>query len=144
MGQFVLGIEVSGGKGPRGSALVPSERSLVDVESLVQVVGRVGYAWHRTMLYGLGGYAGGSVEHVEQNLVSTNRIFDSQWHNGWVGGVGLSHALHPNVVVGLEYRHVDLGSDRYDSTNNFGGSGFGRKVDTDFDLIQARVSVKFN
>ena len=87
------------------------------------MVGRIGYAWGPTLLYGLGGYAGAYVDGRLQDNGGDfiDAIFDKQWHNGWVVGAGFEHLLHPNVVVGLEYRHLSLNDKLHLGTNNFAG-----------------------
>lgn len=145
-GNFVLGAEVSLSTGPRGSELPnAAERVTVDVSPLLQVVGRVGYTAGHTLVYGLGGYAGADIEATTQALGAPNRVQDSQWHNGWVAGAGVEYMLHPNVVFGIEYRHVELEDVVHNGFNNFGGAVAVRnhRVDADFDIVQARLSIKF-
>jgi len=145
-GAFVFGAEVSLTNGPRGQdrTTAGAETQHIDISPVVQVVGRVGYAWGPTLLYGLGGYAGGDVDERLQDNAS-GAVFDKQWHNGWVAGVGVEHLLHPNVVVGLEYRHVSLEDKVHLGTNNIGNDvSFGNhSVDGDYDVVTARISVKF-
>ena len=148
-GGLVLGAEVSLTNGPRGQASVqgivldPSTQH-TDIGPVVQVVGRVGYAWGPTLLYGLGGYAGGKVDERVQDT-SGSAIFDKQWHNGWVVGGGVEHLLHPNVVVGLDYRRVSMGDKLHLGNNNSGDDvAIGNhRVDADYDVVTARISVKF-
>jgi outer membrane immunogenic protein len=146
-GGLVVGVEASITNGPRGAKPTPSggETQSIDISPVVQVVGRVGYAWGPTLVYGLGGYAAGDVDERLQSNSSTNAVFDKQWHNGWVAGGGIEHLLHPNVVVGLEYRHVSLDDKVHVGTNNFGGDVPSRshRVDADYDVVTARVSIKF-
>ena len=149
-GGLVVGAEVSVTNGPRGQQrILEQELSTqhVDINPVIQLVGRVGYAWGPTMLYGLGGYAGGNVDERLQGDASIqgDATFDKQWHNGWVVGAGVEHLLHPNVVVGLEYRHVSLGDKVHLGNNNFGGdvSSLNHRVDADYDVVTARISVKF-
>jgi outer membrane immunogenic protein len=146
-GGLVLGAEVSLTNGPRGSdrTLAGGETQNIDISPVVQVVGRVGYAFGPTLVYGLGGYAAGNVDERLQNNASTNAVFDKQWHDGWVAGAGIEHLFHPNVVIGLEYRHVSLDDKVHAGNNNFGGDVASRnhRVDAEYDVITARISVKF-
>ena len=147
-GSWVLGAEVSLTNGPRGQRGLPDEgvTQSVDISPVVQVVGRVGYAWGPTLLYGLGGYAGGDVdERLQFGASGSDPIFDKRWHNGWVAGGGIEHLLHPNVVVGLEYRHVSLDGKVHVAPNDFGEdvTFLNHRVDADYDVVTARISVKF-
>ena len=145
-GGLVLGAEVSVTNGPRGQDGVQAGvTQSIDIGPVIQVVGRVGYAWGPTLLYGLGGYAGGHVDERLQVNAVKDAIFDKQWHNGWGAGGGVEHLLHPNVVVGLEYRHVSLGDKVHIGNNNIGDDvAFGNhRVDADYDVVTARISVKF-
>ena len=91
-GGLVLGAEVSLTNGPRGQesiqgpVVVPTTQN-IDIGPVVQVVGRVGYAWGPTLLYGLGGYADGKVDERVQESGGA-AILDEQWHDGWVAGGG--------------------------------------------------------
>jgi outer membrane immunogenic protein len=151
-GGLVLGAEVSVTTGPKGREVFTRPPFLdtqsADISHVVQLVGRVGYSWGPTLLYGLGGYAGGSVDaRLEERVPDVEGTFgvsDKRWHNGWVVGAGVEHLLHPNVVVGLEYRHVDLGDKVHLATNNSSvDAALLNHVDADYDVVTARVSIKF-
>jgi outer membrane immunogenic protein len=146
-GSLVLGAEVTFTNGPRANELTVggNERQSVDVDFVFQALGRIGYAWGPTLLYALGGYAAGNVDERLQNTGNANAIFDKQWHNGWVAGAGLEYLAHPNVVLGIEWRHVDLGDDIHSGNNNFGGAVATRnhRVDLNYDVVSARISYKF-
>ena len=34
-------------------------------------------------------------------------------HHGWVIGGGLEYMVHPNVILGVDYSYIDLGSERH-------------------------------
>ena len=116
---------------------------------LATVVGRLGIAMDRAMVYGLAGVAWGE---VDTNSEGTFLIFPltatgSATHVGWVAGVGLEYAVTQNILARVEYNHVDLGSERLDLDLAFGGTTVGTlpsKADLTADIIKVGVSWKLN
>jgi outer membrane immunogenic protein len=76
--------------------------------------GKAGYAWDNWMVYGIGGYANGRIE-TRVVQASTGLVFNqsSERHNGWFVGAGVdvfvTKLWWSDLIVGLEYTHVDLG-----------------------------------
>ena len=95
-------------------------------------VGRLGYAFGNTLLYGFGGIAWGEV------MTTINRLVDEETHVGWTAGFGLEHALNNNFSVRLEYSHVDLGGE-----DAFQAECSTCEIDLSFDVVKAGVSYKF-
>lgn len=74
---------------------------------------RLGYAWDRTLLYGMGGISWTRVT-VGTNSVSAGGSFtDSVTFAGFTTGGGLEYALTTNLSVGVEGRYTWYGSDSY-------------------------------
>ena len=115
---------------------------------LATVVGRLGYAMDRAMVYGLAGVAWGKVETDSDALGGVFQFSGSETHVGWVAGVGLEYAVTSKILARVEYNHVDLGSERQDLDVSFLGTPTGTtvpsKVDLSADVIKVGVSWKFN
>jgi outer membrane immunogenic protein len=63
------------------------------------------------MPYATGGFASGSVDLRANNTASGVAVeFADKRLDGWYAGGGLDWKIAPHAVVGIEYRHVDLGS----------------------------------
>jgi outer membrane immunogenic protein len=111
------------------------------------IVGRLGYAMDRAMVYGLAGVAWGEVE-TDSGLGGLLRVTGSETHVGWVVGAGLEYAVTPNILARVEYNHIDLGSERVDLDLSFGGgppvATLPSKVDLTADVVKVGVSWKLN
>ncbi|MDQ2079670.1 outer membrane beta-barrel protein [Xanthobacteraceae bacterium Astr-EGSB] len=115
------------------------------VDNIWTVGARLGYAWDRWMVYGTGGYANGK---VYSKIISTptGGLFTDtdQRHSGWYAGVGaeyyLTKFLWSDLILGLEYQHIDLGTERHLDT-----IGVGDDVDYDatVDIVRARLVFKW-
>jgi outer membrane immunogenic protein len=114
---------------------------VTDVESLVTVGTRLGYATEQWLLTASGGFAGADIS-TDAVVVATGltTIADSQWHNGWYAGAGVEYAMAPDWSIGLEYLHVDLGEQRHGGTLAAGNQ---RDVAFDMDIVRARLSYNF-
>lgn len=109
----VYGADVSGSWADLGGSVASPNSDTWSAETdwylLAQV--RLGFAAGRWLLFGQGGYAGGKgTASATDGIVSAS---DSQWHNGWTAGGGLSYKVTPAVSLGTEYNYVDLGSKTY-------------------------------
>jgi outer membrane immunogenic protein len=105
-----------------------------EVESVATVVGRLGLAMDRSLLYALGGVAWGKVD-SDVSIVGINIASDSQNHVGWVAGFGFEHALSRQLSLPIEYSHIDLGSKEH-----FGFAD----VDVVLDTVRLGVNYRFN
>ena len=154
MGALVVGAEAQWLSGLEGSEITPfipfavNVRTTVDVHSLQLFKGRLGYAWDRWLPYVTGGYATGQVTSRFVDLFGpgTNTVTDKQRHGGWVLGAGVDYALTKNVILGVEYLHIDLEDTIHAGFNNFAAPVPPRnhRVDADADVIMARLSFKFS
>ena len=150
MGHTVLGIEGTwAGLDVKGSeTCVVILNCARKADWLATLVGRVGFVFDRSMIYGLAGVAWSNVEtNVKDNFVGVFRLNGDATHVGWVVGAGLEYALAPNISARVEYNHVDLGSKTHDLDVSFGGTSLGAlpsKVDVTIDTIKIGVSLKIN
>ncbi len=121
--------------------------------------GRLGVAFDRVFLYGTGGLAYGNVQHTlnETQLTGVGGttlaalvVSDNTTRTGWTAGVGGEYALNNNWSIGVEYLHVDLGTDTLSTptpavvintvTFNPSSATFHDKSD----IVRARVDYRFN
>lgn len=171
--QIVLGIEAdlddrNGKSSFSCSVLAPtgcvpasaSPLTLNDEQNWLGTVrGRLGVAWNRFLVYGTGGLAYGNVEHTlnETQLTAVGGtplaaliVSDSVTKTGWAAGGGIQYAFNDQWSIGLEYLHVDLGTDTLSTPNpavtintvtfNPSSATFHDKSD----IVRARIDYRFN
>ncbi len=101
MGQIVLGVEADDAwSNARGNKAGATSKTT----NVATARGRIGYAVDRVLLFGTGGYAGGSIDRTLAG-VSAN-----DWHNGYALGGGMEYAFTSNVSAKAEYLYTDLAS----------------------------------
>lgn len=119
------------------------------------VRGRVGYAFDRVLVYGTGGFAYGMGGRDNNALVTQNgQVFTTgsrqdDFRTGFVGGAGVEYAFTPSIIGRVEGFYVSLDRSR---NNNFVGAvgvtpvflANTRNSDTEFAVVRAGVSYKFN
>jgi outer membrane immunogenic protein len=110
--QFVFGLEgradgtsLSKSTQPLGSTLSYN----VKTESPIQgvLLGRVGYAFDRTLLYVTGGGGYGSIQN-RYNILGAGSSF-STTRGFWTVGGGIEYAIDNNWSIRAEYRYSNLG-----------------------------------
>lgn len=143
-GSTVLGIEGSwSGANIHGStACVVAFTCERDMNWVATVVGRVGFAMDRSLLYAMGGVAWADVD-TNVSVVGFPILNGSETHTGWVAGFGFEHAFTNRISTRIEYAHIDLGSQDTGLTAA-GGPPFviTDKVDVRMDTIRLGVNVK--
>ena len=144
-GLAVFGIEasLSGAdiQGSTGCVLVLECSRKIDW--LATVIGRVGIASGRSLLYAMGGVAWADVD-TDVKIVNVPLLNGSETHTGWVAGFGFEHAFTNNITTRIEYAHIDLGSQ--DTGLAIAGGGptvVTDKVDVRMDTIRLGVNFKF-
>lgn len=121
---FVSGIELSvSGLNAHTNAISPiftlNDTLHTDVEFVAVATARLGYSFDRFLPYVEAGYAGGNVSimNVDHQNCSPGCVFQSEkWHNGYVVGAGADFRVTKNIVAGLNYRYIDLGSSNHAGT----------------------------
>jgi outer membrane immunogenic protein len=148
---WVLGIE---GKFS-GSTLKGTTTNFVDdsftneTNFLMLITGRLGFAVDNWLFYGKGGFAGVnrkvSVSDIGTVSPGVGSGSATSFHTGWTAGAGIEYGLTRNWILGIEYDHVDVGSQNYelDGTDG-GGRSYLWSVKGNWDIITARASYKFN
>lgn len=150
-GNVLAGLEVSVLPGSDDQRLqsphVAWHDLTMSVETLALLGARVGYAQGSWLIYGKAGYAGGDVKFEGDDLTFGNTYLQSIWQHGWHAGAGVEYAISNNLTLGLDYTHIDLGSDS--KTNNwYGPTGLVGGVETfrtkaDVDMVSLRLNWLF-
>jgi len=87
------------------------------MEDILMIGPRLGWAAGNWMPYVTGGYANGGVHFRAFNVAgpaSTTGVFVDeayQRQDGWFVGAGLDWKLAAYAIVGIDYKHIDLGDD---------------------------------
>lgn len=114
------------------------------LESYGTVRGRLGYAEDRMLIYATGGFAWAA---SQADIVSPGQFSgpfatsDHNVHVGWTAGAGIDFRLNPQWVLGLEYKHIDLGKETYNFT--FPAATVATSTDLVLDEVTLRLSRKF-
>ncbi len=106
---------------------IKSLSGTIEDDRFWRLYGKLGYAFgerHDTLLYVLGGWGQSDVTYRLSGVGSVDKTF-----NGYVAGVGLTHALNNLVSFGLEYQYFDGGKETI-------ASGTGWKLDDDRETHQ--------
>jgi outer membrane immunogenic protein len=144
-GQFVIGAEGSAAWADLNDTVSGGGFSeTLKTRALYTATGQVGYAFGQALLYAKGGWASAYI----RNDLSTPGAFlasNSQNANGWTVGAGLDYAVWQNVVLGIEYDHMDLGYHGFTTPAAGGGvwavAGTSRFTN---DQVVGRLTYKFN
>jgi outer membrane immunogenic protein len=118
-GQFVLGIETDFGyQGMSAKKPDPNfpAATFSGVESgfYGDIVARLGYAFDRSLVYALGGYAMTSGQTFVDNTAGPfggGRAFTGAFDSGWTVGAGVEYLINPSFSLKVEYKHFDFGTE---------------------------------
>ena len=103
------------------------------VDDIATIRGRAGISFDRFLVYGTGGVA------FAKQTYNADGPSDSQWHTGWVAGLGGEAFVTQNLTFRAEYLHVDPGKATYD----IGLGGYKADVKA-MDILRVGVAFKFN
>jgi opacity protein-like surface antigen len=126
-GSFVLGLEVNlignefdfhknvavqPGQVPSCPAVsaTPGNNCVGRITNEITIGPRVGYAMGSWMPYVTGGWATGSVNFRAVPASGVATAWADTRQDGWFLGGGVDWKLAPYAVLGIEYRHTDLGT----------------------------------
>ena len=77
---------------------------------------RIGWGFNNWMVFGTGGYAFARLQSDYRNESTGQIAFPSfggsSRNNGWFAGGGVEWAMTSNVILGIEYQHFELDSER--------------------------------
>lgn len=153
--QFVLGVEAAfSGTGVFGNDWAnetnfgnnPAFDSQVRMNGIFTVGPRFGWAPNNQwLLFVGGGFASANVQSTAVSVASGQHSFAAgERHNGWYLGGGIEYAMTRNLIIGVEYQHIDLGKELHCPGACLGaGGGFvDRNIDANADIVRARLSFK--
>ncbi len=146
---WVLGLEGTYTAGSVDDTLISSavaDRSRsVEISDQFTAVLQLGHEWGDWLLYVKGGYANAQID-TSSNIISTGVLTStsSDRESGWTVGVGIDHAIAPNVVLGLSYDYSNYAPDDRFGTEiaPFATTNI-QNVDATVHLVTARLSWTF-
>lgn len=104
------------------SSGVPSSSYTVEnkIESAASLRAKLGYIFNsnKTLAYVTGGYTGADIKSTYHTISSDETSSNSQWHNGWILGLGAEHYINDKFSAKAEYRYADFGSENAKVTNS--------------------------
>jgi outer membrane immunogenic protein len=111
--------------------------------------GKAGVAWGDWLFYGEGG---GAWSQIQTQFNTNGNLFDpvSQNRHGYYAGGGFDYVLAKgpmfDLIAGVEYEHVDLGSRFVQSVFDFPNPNGpnSRTVSAKEDMVMAKLTVKWN
>jgi outer membrane immunogenic protein len=131
--------------------LAPGVEAYSKITNIFTVGPRLGYAWDRWMIFATGGYATGTV-HGQYRFAGLQifppgpNLSGHSWNDGWFAGGGFEYMAHKgalvDVILGVEYQHVDLRSERAFNDTIFVGAPLTFDHDAVVDVVRARLSIK--
>ena len=149
-GNIVVGVEGTYTRhnlsATSAALLSPDRTNSSDLKSTVTVVGRLGTAWDRWLVYAQGGWARAKTDFnrfaTDTNSTTAN---SSAWDDGWTVGVGAAYAIHPNIILGFEYNFVRIDIDNRIQNLDpaFVGTDTVTNAKADLHQATARLSFKF-
>lgn len=140
-GSIVLGVEANYiFNSLDGSADCPNTdfNCNLEIKQTWEVGPRAGFAWNNFLIYATGGYANARVE-TQTPLKATGVNFDAskEDQDGFYVGGGLDWGITRNIILGVEYQHLDFDTVEHQTIEN-------RTIDPSFDLVRARLTFKFD
>ena len=100
---------------------VPNSNYTVDnkIESSASLRAKLGYIFNsnKTLAYVTGGYTGAHIKSTYHTISRDETSSNSQWHNGWILGLGAEHYLNEKFSAKAEYRYADFSKEDADVTN---------------------------
>jgi outer membrane immunogenic protein len=117
------------------------------IESYGTARARLGVVHDRMLIYATGGFAWGS---TSAEITSPGSGFwfsnpfvtsDSAFHVGWTAGGGVQVMLGQQWLLGVEYKHIDLGSEKF--TFEFPLANVTTSSDLVIDEVTLRLSRRF-
>lgn len=120
-----------------------------DVDWYGTVRGRLGWAQGPLLFYGSGGLAYGRVD-LNSSMAMPGLTLNTQTSSvktGWVAGGGIDYLWTPNLILGVQYQYVDLGSvNLASSITVFGPTSLAQSANAHarFQVVTAGISWLFS
>jgi outer membrane immunogenic protein len=150
---WVLGIEADfswTGADGQGShpTFGPGVTDRTELDSIITVAGRLGYAWGPVLLYSKGGGAWVREEHaILFRDPSDSRFTDKYTRSGWMVGAGLEYGFTPNFSMKVEYNFLRLNDEDLQSRFRTGPSAGllseRLRIEQDLHIVKAGLNYRF-
>ena len=125
------------------TAATPGLTCATTLRDIWTVGGKVGYSFGNWMIYGTGGYANGRVDTFGL-LNGVALSSSSERHGGWYAGGGfdvyVTRIMWSDLIVGLEYRHIDLGTELH---TDVVGPAADKNMSATADMLLAKATFKW-
>ncbi len=125
------------------------------ITNLFTAGGRLGYAWDRFMIFGSGGWASADLKGTycaeTSGLCSAGSLTPgvptgASRNSGWYAGGGFDYMVYAgplvDLILGLEYQHLDVGSKTAYCGNPSCTAGNSFDLDAKADIVRARLTIK--
>jgi len=146
--QWVVGVEAdllgSDLKNMQPSAVAPGLISYTNkVDMIGTVVGRLGYAMNRSLVYVDGGWATARLTASGVNTVLPD-AFATRFHDdGWTIGAGWDYALDNNWILGVDYKRIELKKTTRSGVTDAAIPFTITDIDPKINVLTLRLSYKF-
>ena len=113
-------------------------------QSILTIGPRLGFAVNdQWLLFVSGGFASGRIMTQTVNAATGVGFDESRSrHDGWYVGGGVDYAITRNIILGLEYQHIDLENINVSPTP-FNATEIRDSLDARTDIVRARLTYKF-
>ncbi|MEE4237545.1 MAG: outer membrane protein [Anderseniella sp.] len=125
-----------------GNPDTPERNASADINWLLTVGPKLGFAMERTLFYAEGGLA--VADEDFSHLGNNNNFYTgSDTRTGWFIGAGAEHAFDDNWSARVEYNYVDLGSSEVSVSREADGGTRTAIFDVDQDLHVIKVGLNY-
>ncbi|MFM9864440.1 MAG: outer membrane protein [Micropepsaceae bacterium] len=128
-------------------AIVLDRSRSIEISDQFTAVLQLGHSWGDWLVYIKGGYANAQID-TYSNIISSGQLTStsSDRESGWTAGVGIDHAIAPNVTLGLSYDYSSYSPD--DRLNVqvapfLAATTHIQNIDANVHLVTARLSWTF-
>jgi len=126
--------------------------SVVKMRSIVTVGPRLGFAFSNAMVYTTAGYAQADIQSKDVlHATGADLQVWNETHHGWFWGGGVEYLVSKNVMLGVDYKRLDLGTEHHcfqlaagvgGPTCNFTNTNE-RDIKGTADIVSLRLSLKW-
>jgi outer membrane immunogenic protein len=146
-GSWVFGGELQGSLANLSGSRRSVFRNLTvhnEVDSIVTLAARSGYAYQNWLWYGKVGGAWADADAHWVNVNNGNTVArQSDTLSGWMVGLGVEYAWSPNMSAKLEYNYMDFGEDSASRLSCGSGCRFSENIDRRTHVVMLGWNYRF-